>query len=341
MQMATYDYLPFGEISAQTGSLAQPLTFGGRLGVQDDAGDAYYMRARIYDAGLGRFTTRDPIDLRGGDTNLYRYVHNDPINASDPTGLAPFGGTLPAGLPIPTRPGSLPIPSAPPPPLPPPPPSPTAGLPIGANGRPYLPIPGQPPPPPPAPVPTGPPPGPVMGPNGPYLPGPGEEAAAAEAAGGISAIEALGPGVILFGVAVLAIDGGELLFNSTFPNAGKLPEQDVLGRSTDSLSQRSGASELFTDLYKVHRELGKSDRDATLAAITFLRKNGIEDPLFNPNPNNPAPTSSEVVRPSDPNNIVGPAGAGADPGAGHHRAGANALRWIRQWPREFPLPDRV
>ncbi len=29
-----------------------------------------------------------PLAFRGGDTNLYRYVHNDPTNRTDPTGLA-------------------------------------------------------------------------------------------------------------------------------------------------------------------------------------------------------------------------------------------------------------
>jgi len=95
--LASYEYLPFGEVAAQSGSLAQPFTFNGRLGVQDDPGDLFYMRARTYDAELGRFTSRDPIDLAGGDTNLYRFVRNDPVNFTDPSGLVPVGGiVLPA-----------------------------------------------------------------------------------------------------------------------------------------------------------------------------------------------------------------------------------------------------
>ncbi len=308
--VATYDYLPFGEISAQTGTLAQPLTFGGRLGVQDDAGDAYYMRARTYDASLGRFTTHDPIDLRGGDTNLYRFVHNDPINASDPTGLLPFGGTLPPGIPIPTRPVNLPIPSAPPPPPPPapvpaPPPPPVAPVPPGPTGPPLTIPPNAP--------------ATVPGTNIPYPSRPGSiptgparnvipTRSPSLGFRGVTAGEALGLGAIVFGLEAIAIDGGELLFESAFPNAGKTEVQDVLGMDISKLSQRSGASELFTDLYKVNKELGKSDEDATLDAIKFLRKNGIEDPLYNP-----TPKPSEVIRPGDPNNIVGPAGAGADP----------------------------
>lgn len=92
--VATYKYLPFGEILSQTGSTANPFTFDGRLGVQDDAANLYYMRARTYDAGTGRFTTRDPLGLSAGDPNLYRFVANDPVNRSDPTGLFWFTGSV-------------------------------------------------------------------------------------------------------------------------------------------------------------------------------------------------------------------------------------------------------
>jgi uncharacterized protein RhaS with RHS repeats len=34
----------------------------------------------------GRFITKDPILFNGGDTNLYVYVGNDPVNRIDPTG---------------------------------------------------------------------------------------------------------------------------------------------------------------------------------------------------------------------------------------------------------------
>ncbi len=46
-----------------------------------------YDHARYYDAATGRWTTQDPIGFAGGDTNLYRYLHNDPTNAVDPSGL--------------------------------------------------------------------------------------------------------------------------------------------------------------------------------------------------------------------------------------------------------------
>lgn len=43
--------------------------------------------ARDYDAETGRWTAKDPILFAGGDTNLYGYVLNDPVNWIDPNGL--------------------------------------------------------------------------------------------------------------------------------------------------------------------------------------------------------------------------------------------------------------
>ena len=47
---------------------------------------AYYYKARVYSATLGRFLQTDPIDVAGG-INLYAYVGNDPVNWLDPLGL--------------------------------------------------------------------------------------------------------------------------------------------------------------------------------------------------------------------------------------------------------------
>lgn len=48
-------------------------------------------KARIYAPNLGRFLQSDPIGALD-DSNLYTYVANDPINLSDPTGLAADAG---------------------------------------------------------------------------------------------------------------------------------------------------------------------------------------------------------------------------------------------------------
>lgn len=41
---------------------------------------------RHYDAETGRWLGKDPIGFYGGDTNLYGYVLQDPINFLDPHG---------------------------------------------------------------------------------------------------------------------------------------------------------------------------------------------------------------------------------------------------------------
>lgn len=45
---------------------------------------------RDYDPETGRWTSKDPILFNGGDTNLFGYVLNDPINLIDPSGLWSF-----------------------------------------------------------------------------------------------------------------------------------------------------------------------------------------------------------------------------------------------------------
>ena len=40
---------------------------------------------------MGRWVERDPIQFKGGDTNLYAYVGNDPVNKIDPKGESLIG----------------------------------------------------------------------------------------------------------------------------------------------------------------------------------------------------------------------------------------------------------
>ena len=84
----TYSYLPFGGTLSSTGTAANPFTFVGQMGVSQDGSGLINMRARSYDAVLGRFGSQDPIGVAGG-TDLYTYALNDPIQVIDPAGLDP------------------------------------------------------------------------------------------------------------------------------------------------------------------------------------------------------------------------------------------------------------
>jgi RHS repeat-associated protein len=83
-----YSYLPFGEDLTKIEAVANPFEYVGQWGVTDEGNGLDFMRARFYDSSLGRFTSVDPINLAGGDTNFYRYVFNSPNTLIDPSGLS-------------------------------------------------------------------------------------------------------------------------------------------------------------------------------------------------------------------------------------------------------------
>ena len=85
------DYDSFGNIifDSQPAFLV-PFGFAG--GLHDRTTGLVRFGARDYDPAIGRWTARDPIDFAGGDTNLFGYVGNDPVNQVDPLGRAPWYG---------------------------------------------------------------------------------------------------------------------------------------------------------------------------------------------------------------------------------------------------------
>lgn len=68
--------------------------FNGQLWLE--AIGKYYYKARIYDPAMGRFLQVDPAGV-ADQVNLYAYVRNDPVNNSDPGGLATCGKSLSLG----------------------------------------------------------------------------------------------------------------------------------------------------------------------------------------------------------------------------------------------------
>jgi RHS repeat-associated protein len=61
--------------------------FGFAGGFYDSQTGLTRFGTRDYDAETGRWTSKDPIRFLGGDSNLFGYVLNDPINKFDPMGF--------------------------------------------------------------------------------------------------------------------------------------------------------------------------------------------------------------------------------------------------------------
>jgi RHS repeat-associated protein len=88
------EYGPWGEVVVDTNPGFQPFGFAG--GLYDADTGLVQFGAREYDAGLGRWISRDPVLFDGG-VNLFAYAANDPVNLIDPDGRAPAGAGAAVG----------------------------------------------------------------------------------------------------------------------------------------------------------------------------------------------------------------------------------------------------
>ena len=122
-------YNAWGQVTQETMPGTIPFGFDG--GLVDPATGLVNLGARDYDPEIGRWTGPDPIGFSGGDTNLYRFAVDDPVNNGDPSGttvnlsypsplMGPQRTSNGPGSPAPPHPSFSP-PSIPPSPINPPP----------------------------------------------------------------------------------------------------------------------------------------------------------------------------------------------------------------------------
>lgn len=82
------DYDEFGMVINEVLDAGwQPVPFGFAGGLFDRDTGLILFGARNYDPESGRWTARDPIGFGSGETNLFVYAGNNPVDRTDPTGL--------------------------------------------------------------------------------------------------------------------------------------------------------------------------------------------------------------------------------------------------------------
>jgi RHS repeat-associated protein len=79
------DYDAWGRVISDTNPGF--LTLGFASGIYDQDTKLVRFAARDYDAGVGRWLSKDPLGPAGGNPNVYLYVDSDPVNLTDRRGL--------------------------------------------------------------------------------------------------------------------------------------------------------------------------------------------------------------------------------------------------------------
>jgi len=84
----TYEHTAFGETISQTGSTTNPFRYVGEKGYYyDNELDSYYVRERVYQPLIARWTSIDSIRFATNDnTSLFNYTLNNPLLFVDPSG---------------------------------------------------------------------------------------------------------------------------------------------------------------------------------------------------------------------------------------------------------------
>lgn len=84
----TYKYTAFGEPKSTSNNEywgGSRFRYTGQIALPE--AKLFYYKARVYDPALGTFLQTDPIGTKD-DMNMYAYVGGDPVNMTDPTGMA-------------------------------------------------------------------------------------------------------------------------------------------------------------------------------------------------------------------------------------------------------------
>jgi RHS repeat-associated protein len=88
---ATYQYDPYGNLIASTGSVTNPFLYNGQY--KDSESGLYYLRARYYDPATAQFLTGDPAVAK--THSPFGYVQGNPLNHEDPSGLQQYQKIIP------------------------------------------------------------------------------------------------------------------------------------------------------------------------------------------------------------------------------------------------------